>query len=191
MTPTPQQRRRMTITAGIAVAVVISMTGLAFAAVPLYDMFCRVTGYGGTTQTATAAPSAILDRTVEVRFDTNVAAGLPVEFTPAPTQTLRLGETGLAFYEVRNLSDQPIVAVASYNVAPHKVGIYFQKLECFCFQNQVLAPGAETRLPVVFFVDPELASNPETEEVRTVTLSYTFFPSNEDAAADLEANAAP
>lgn len=180
------KRRRMAMTAASIVAVVAAMTGLAFAAPPLYDMFCDVTGYGGTTQTARAAASRVLERTIEVRFDSNVATDLPIEFTPARTETLRLGETGLAFFHVRNNSDAPVTAIASYNVTPHKVGQYFQKLECFCFQERTLAPGEEAELPVVFFVDPRLASDPETEEVGSVTLSYTYFRTRSQAAAALE-----
>jgi cytochrome c oxidase assembly protein subunit 11 len=176
---------RKLFTAAIVVGAVAGMTGLAFAAAPLYDMFCRVTGFGGTPQLATAAPSRVLDQRIQIRFDSNVAPGMPIEFRPAPTQTLRLGETGLAFYHVRNLSDQPVTAIASYNVAPHKMGPYFQKLECFCFQERTLAPGEEAELPVVFFVDPEMASDLDTREVETVTLSYTLFRSTEEATAAL------
>jgi cytochrome c oxidase assembly protein subunit 11 len=169
-------RKRMALTAAIAAATVAGMTGLSFAAVPLYQAFCRITGYGGTTQTADAAPTQVLDRRIVVRFDANIAPDLPVEFAPRQrSETLRIGETGLAFYRVRNLSDQPVTARATYNVAPHMAGPYFAKLECFCFQDRVLAPGEEAELPVVFFVDPEIASDPDTREIGTLTLSYTFF----------------
>jgi cytochrome c oxidase assembly protein subunit 11 len=189
---TPEKRKRMAITAAIVGAIVVGMTGMAFAAVPLYSLFCQVTGYGGTTQTASAAASTILDRRIEVRFDANTATGVPIEFEPvAVSQSLRLGETGLAFYRVHNLSDRPVVVVASYNVTPHKIGKYFEKLECFCFQDQTLAPGQTAELPVVYFVDPALASDPDTEEVNTVTLSYTFFRSQDEAVAALEAQAQP
>ena len=152
------------------------MTGLAFAAVPLYDAFCKVTGYGGTTQEAAAAPTQMLDQRIEVRFDANIAPDLPVEFAPKQTrETLRIGETGLAFYRIRNTSNEPVVARATYNVTPHVAGQYFAKLECFCFQDRVIAPGAEAELPVVFFVDPEIVSDPDTREIDTLTLSYTFF----------------
>jgi cytochrome c oxidase assembly protein subunit 11 len=160
------------------------MTSLAFAAVPLYDAFCKITGYGGTTQDASAAPSQILERRIQVRFDANTAPDLPVEFAPKQlSETLRIGETGLAFYRVRNLSNEPVTARATYNVTPHVAGQYFAKLECFCFQDRVLAPGEEAELPVVFFVDPELASDPDTAEIGTLTLSYTFFRSTTQAAA--------
>ncbi|MGD9967213.1 MAG: cytochrome c oxidase assembly protein [Hyphomonadaceae bacterium] len=184
-----EHKKRMTRTAMIAGAVVAGMTGLAFAAVPLYDAFCKVTGYGGTTQEASAAPSQILARRIEVRFDANTAPDLPVEFAPKQTsQTLRIGETGLAFYRVRNTSSEPVVARATYNVTPHLAGQYFAKLECFCFTDRVIAPGAEVDLPVVFFVDPEIVADPDTRDIDTLTLSYTFFRSTSpEAQALLEA----
>ncbi|HWA01739.1 MAG TPA: cytochrome c oxidase assembly protein [Caulobacterales bacterium] len=182
----PDKKRRAAFTAGIVGAVVLGMTALAFAAVPLYRAFCQATGYGGTTRVASAASHRVLERTVEVTFDTNVANGMPIEFSAKQRhQTLRLGETGLAFFHVRNVSSRPVTAVATYNVAPHKIGIYFQKLECFCFQPRVLQPGESADLPVVYFVDPELASNPETSEVRQIVLSYTYFESADAAAAAL------
>lgn len=175
MNPRPNQKR-MALTAAIVAGVVVGMIGLAFAAVPLYDAFCKVTGFGGTTQEAAAAPSQALNRRIEVRFDSNIAPGLPIEFAPSQiSETLRIGETGLAFYRVRNLSDQAVVARATYNVTPHIAGQYFAKLECFCFQDRTLAPGEEAELPVVFFVDPELVSDPDTAGINTLTLSYTFF----------------
>ncbi|MES1197231.1 MAG: cytochrome c oxidase assembly protein [Pseudomonadota bacterium] len=181
---TPEKKRRAQITAIVVVVAVLGMTGLSFAAVPLYRAFCQATGYGGTTQVAKARPHRVLDRTVEVTFDTNIANGMPIEFTAKErSQTLRLGESGLAFFHVRNISNRPVTAVATYNVTPHKVGKYFQKLECFCFKPRVLQPGEEADLPVVYFVDPDLASDPETSEVRQVVLSYTYFESA-DAAQD-------
>lgn len=181
MTP---ERKRIAWTAGIAAAAVLGMTGMAFAAVPLYQAFCRVTGYGGTTQEASSAPSTVLDRTIEVRFDANTSPDLPIEFAPKQiSETLRIGETGLAFYRVRNTTDQPIVARATYNVTPHVAGQYFAKLECFCFQDQTIAAGAEADLPVVFFVDPEIVSDRDTAEIGTLTLSYTFFRSTSPQAA--------
>jgi cytochrome c oxidase assembly protein subunit 11 len=159
------------------------MTGLGFAAVPLYDAFCRITGYGGTTQEATAAPSQILDQRINIRFDSNIAPDLPIEFAPVQrVESIRIGETGLAFYRIRNLSDQPIIARANYNVTPHVAGLYFAKLECFCFTDRTLAPGEEAELPVVFFVDPELVGDPDTRDIDTITLSYTFFRSPTDAS---------
>jgi cytochrome c oxidase assembly protein subunit 11 len=169
-------RKRMAMTALVAAAAVAGMTGLAFAAVPLYDAFCRITGYGGTTQEAAAAPSRVLDQRIEVRFDANIAPNAPIEFEPAQrTESLRIGETGLAFYRIRNLSNEPVTVRATYNVTPHDVGQYFAKLECFCFQDRVLAAGEEAELPVVFFVDPEMVDDPSTRAIDTITLSYTYF----------------
>lgn len=170
------RNRRMLWTAAVAAGVVVAMTGMAFAAVPLYQAFCRITGYGGTTQTAVVAPTRVLERRIDVRFDANIAPGLPVEFEPKQRrQSVRIGETGLAFYRVRNRSDRPVVARATYNVAPHAAGSYFAKIECFCFQDRILAPGEEAELPVVYFVDPELVADPETAGISELTLSYTFF----------------
>lgn len=176
-------KKRMRRTAIIAGAVVVGMTGMAFAAVPLYDAFCKITGYGGTTQEATAAPSQILDQRIQIRFDANTSPDLPVEFEPKQiSESLRIGETGLAFYRVRNLSNEPVIARATYNVTPHVAGQYFAKLECFCFQDRTLAPGEEADLPVVFFVDPEIVSDPDTAGLDTLTLSYTFFRSTSPQA---------
>jgi cytochrome c oxidase assembly protein subunit 11 len=181
------QRRRLAITAAIAATAVIAMVGLSFAAVPLYKAFCQATGYGGVTQRAAAAPKQVLDRMIEVRFDANVSSELPVEFVPEQrAQRLRLGESGVAFFSLHNLSDKPVTGVASFNVAPNKAGRYFVKLECFCFQPRQYAPGETARLAVVYYVDPELASDVETEEVQSLTLSYTYFRSVDEAAAALE-----
>lgn len=181
----PPNKKRMQMTAVVVVGVVAGMAGLAAAAVPLYDAFCKMTGYGGTTQEAAAAPGQILDQRMNVRFDANVAPGLPVEFRPNQvSESLRIGETGLAFYTVRNLSNEPIVARATYNVTPHVAGQYFAKLECFCFQDRLIAPGEEAELPVVFFVDPEIVTNPDTADLGTLTLSYTFFRSTDQSAAE-------
>ncbi len=160
----------------IAAFVPIAMVGAAYGSVPLYQLFCQVTGYGGTTQIATAAASQVLARTIKVRFDANVAPGVPWTFTPEkPVVELGLGENGLAFYKVKNNSDKAVTAVATYNVTPYKAGPYFQKLECFCFQDRTLQPGEEMELPVIFYVDPALATDRGVSEVTEVTLSYTFF----------------
>lgn len=181
--PKSPNQKRMAMTAGIVVAAVLGMTGLGFAAVPLYDAFCKITGYGGTTQEATAAPSQILDRRINVRFDANTAPDLPVEFAPVQiSESVRIGETGIAFYRVHNTSDETITARANYNVTPHVAGAYFAKLECFCFTDRVLAPGEEAELPVVYFVDPDLVDDPDTRDLTTITLSYTFFRSPENAS---------
>lgn len=170
------EKRKRSRTAWAAGAIAVAMVGASFAAVPLYELFCKVTGYGGTTQVAQKAPSRVLDRTIEVRFDANHAPGLNVEFKPEQTSTrVRLGETGLAFYTFKNTSDRPITAVATYNVTPHTTGQYFVKMKCFCFQEQTFQPGETADLPVVFFVAPELAENRDTRDVPTITLSYTFF----------------
>jgi cytochrome c oxidase assembly protein subunit 11 len=160
----------------VAALVPLAMLGAAYGSVPLYQLFCQVTGYGGTTRIATAAASEVLARKIKVRFDANVAPDIPWTFTAEkPEVELGLGENGLAFYKVKNDSDKAITAVATYNVTPHKVGPYFQKLECFCFQDRTLQPGESMELPVIFYVDPALATDKNVKEVTEVTLSYTFF----------------
>jgi cytochrome c oxidase assembly protein subunit 11 len=155
---------------------VIGMLALSFAAEPLYDTFCRVTGFGGTTRVAEEAPDRVLDRTVTVRLDANVDPQAPLVFKPVePDLTVRLGETALTFYEVSNPTDTPIAAIAAYNVAPHKVGRYFNKLECFCFREKTFAPGATERLPVVFYVSPDMADDRLADDVGGITLSYTYY----------------
>lgn len=151
------------------------MLALGFASKPLYDTFCRVTGYGGTTRVAEAAPSEVLDRTVTVRFDANTS-GTPVLFRSMEAKMeARLGEHGLAFYEVTNPSDFDVSLMASYNVTPHKAGRFFNKIECFCFEERIIKAGETKKLPVVFFVDPQLDRDRGLDDVRTITLSYTFF----------------
>lgn len=162
--------------AGLCGAIVLGMVGMAYAAVPLYDLFCRVTGYGGTTQLAQYDPGAILDREVTVRFDASAERGFPWDFEPLQKEmTVRLGETALAFYRATNNTDQPVTGIASYNVSPFKVGPYFAKLECFCFNEQTLQPGQSMDMPVIFFVDPVLDEQTRLDDVKTMTLSYTFF----------------
>jgi len=179
----PADKKRKRRTALISAAVVAGMIGLTAAAVPIYRAFCKATGYGGTTQTATRAPDRVLTREVTVRFDTNTAPGLPIEFAPVQaSQTLHIGQTSVAFFRVHNDSAEPVVARATYNVTPETAGQYFAKLECFCFQDRVLAPGESAELPVVFFVDPEIASDPETRWIDTLTLSYTYFRSRAPGA---------
>ncbi|WP_171210945.1 cytochrome c oxidase assembly protein [Ruegeria sp. HKCCA5426] len=158
------------------VGVVILMGSLAWAAVPFYDWFCRVTGFGGTTGVAEAAPEDILDRTVTVRFDASKAKDMAWEFKPVEREMeVRIGETGLAFFEAYNPTDRPIAGQASYNVAPYSAGGYFQKIACFCFEEQVLEPGERVQMPVSFFVDPEMVEDLEAKYVHTITLSYTFY----------------
>jgi cytochrome c oxidase assembly protein subunit 11 len=173
-------------TAAQLAAVVAVMASLSFAAVPFYDWFCRVTGFGGTTGIASAAPDRILDRTVTVRFDASLARGMPWEFRPMQrTMTVRLGETGLAFYEARNPTGRPVAGVASYNVTPASAGGYFTKIACFCFNEQVLQPGERIEMPVSFYVDPAIAEDDEGRLLQEITLSYTFHeaPLPEDHAA--------
>ena len=158
------------------VAVVITMGSLSFAAVPFYDWFCRVTGFGGTTAVADSGSDVILDRTVKVRFDASLEQGMPWTFKPVvPSMEIRIGETGLAFYEAHNPTDRPVAGTASYNVFPYAAGGYFTKIECFCFTEQVLQPGQRVEMPVSFFVDPGMARDPDTARIHTITLSYTFF----------------
>lgn len=158
------------------VGVVLLMGSLAWAAVPFYDWFCRVTGFGGTTGVAEMAPEDILDRTVTVRFDASKAKDMAWEFKPVEREMeVRIGETGLAFYEAYNPTDRPIAGQASYNVAPYSAGGYFQKIACFCFEEQILQPGERIQMPVSFFVDPDMVEDLEAKYVHTITLSYTFY----------------
>ncbi|MHA7061982.1 cytochrome c oxidase assembly protein [Azospirillum argentinense] len=155
---------------------VFGMVGLAYASVPLYALFCQVTGFGGTTQRADAAPARQVDRVIKVRFNADVNQSLPWRFKPEQKElTVKLGEMGLAAYQAANRVDRPTVGTALYNVTPDKVGKYFNKIECFCFTEQVLEPGQSVDMPVAFFVDPALADDPAMEDVTTITLSYTFF----------------
>ena len=169
-------RKAAARTALVCALIVAGMTGAAFAAVPLYQAFCRVTGFDGATRRAEQAPAAALDRTVQVRFDANTR-GLPWTFTTEQvSQTVKIGATNMAFYKVTNTGDRPATGVATYNVVPESAGPHFRKLQCFCFSEQTIAPGETVEFPVVYFVDPELATDPETRRVDQITLSYTFFP---------------
>lgn len=166
-------------TALIVACVVAGMVGLSFAAVPLYRAFCQITGWGGTTQKAEVAPDAqrVLARKMTVRFDSSVGRGLDWRFKPQQvSQTLRIGETGLAFYTAENLSSAPVRGMATFNVQPAKAGAFFAKIECFCFTEQILQPGEKVEMPVTYFVDPSLGDDPNMDDVETITLSYTFFP---------------
>jgi len=185
MSPTPGSDPRRHSNGRIVLACVVLlavMTGAAFAAVPLYRMFCQRTGFGGTISRAERAPGVVLDRKLTVGFDTNVR-GLPWTFKPVQTsQTLNLGATGLAFFTVTNNSDQPLTGRAAYNVSPDQAGPYFRKLQCFCFNDQTIAPHTTMKFPVVYFVDPKFATDPDTKGFTDVTLSYTFFPAPKPAA---------
>lgn len=158
------------------VAVVLVMGALAWAAIPAYNWFCRVTGYGGETGVAETGSDVILDQTVKIRFDASKERGMAWEFKPLQREVeLRIGETGLAFFEAYNPTDRPIAGQASYNVAPYSAGSYFDKIACFCFTEQVLQPGERVEMPVTFFVDPAIVEDPEAKFVHTITLSYTFY----------------
>ncbi|HAK62988.1 MAG TPA: cytochrome c oxidase assembly protein [Alphaproteobacteria bacterium] len=157
------------------IVAVAAMLGLSYASVPLYRIFCSLTGYGGATATAESAPDQVIDRLVTIRFDANVAQGLNWRFVPdQASQQLKIGEVGLAFYRARNLSDRPVTGTASFNVTPAKAGEYFTKIECFCFTEQSLAPGQEMDMPVQYFVDPAIADDINAGDIKTITLSYTF-----------------
>ncbi len=181
--------------AALSLTVFAGMLGLGFAADPLYDTFCRVTGFGGTTRIATAAPDKMADQIVSVRFDANVA-DMPLEFRPLQAdQTLKLGQHGLAFFEVTNPSDREFRVVATYNVTPHYAGPFFNKLECFCFEERVIGPGETKKLPVVYFVSADMLEDRVARKLETITLSYTFFESAtykgpREAAAKGAANSA-
>ncbi len=158
------------------VGVVIVMGGLAWASVPFYDWFCRVTGFGGTPGVSGAGADGVLDRTIKVRFDASRARDMPWEFRPkAREMELRIGETGLAFYEAYNPTDKPVAGQASYNVTPYEAGGFFTKIECFCFTEQVLQPGERVEMPVTFYVDPEIVTDRDAKYTHTITLSYTFY----------------
>lgn len=179
MAPTrTDNRKKNRLTAMVLFTVAGSMVGLAFAAVPLYKLFCQVTGFGGTPKIAAQPPAAApSERTITVRFDANVSPALAWRFLPEKTQvTVRADEPTLAFYRATNLSDAPLAATATFNVTPFKAGKYFSKIDCFCFTKQRLAPGEEVAMGVEFFVDPRIFTDPNTQDVTTITLSYTFFP---------------
>lgn len=156
---------------------VIGMGAMAYAAVPLYRLFCQVTGYGGTTQRVEQASDVILDRKIKVRFDANTSQGLPWQFEPVQREIeLKIGETVQVMYKARNLSSKPTTGQATFNVTPQAAGAYFNKVQCFCFTETTLQPGEEMEMPVVFFVDPTIVEPVETKDVHTLTLSYTFYP---------------
>jgi cytochrome c oxidase assembly protein subunit 11 len=152
------------------------MVGMAYAAVPLYQLFCQVTGFGGTPMLASQAPDTVLNQTINVRFDANTN-GVPWDFAPKQREvTIKLGETVQIEYLAKNLMNVPSGGSATFNVTPDAAGAYFNKMQCFCFTDTVLKPGETMEMPVVFFVDPEIVNDPEASKIRTITLSYTFFP---------------
>jgi cytochrome c oxidase assembly protein subunit 11 len=173
-------------TALLLVMLIAAMTGLAFASVPLYRLFCQVTGYNGTTMRASEAnvPGAVAGKTMVVRFDANHTNGLPWHFKPeVATQTVTIGARNIAFFTATNLSDKPVTGMASYNVTPTQSGPYFNKIQCFCFNQQTLAPGQTVRMPVIFYVDPKILTDPDADDVEEITLSYTFYPVDETKKA--------
>ncbi|AJD53599.1 cytochrome c oxidase assembly protein subunit 11 [Thalassospira sp. MBR-102] len=158
------------------VAVVGGMIGLSYASVPLYALFCQVTGYGGTTQVGTDAPRDVSEKTIKIRFNADVNSRLPWQFKPEQREmTVKLGEDNLAHYMAENMSVKPVTGQAVYNVTPLKAGQYFSKIACFCFDEQTLEPGQRVDMPVSFYVDPAIAEDPNTRDVKTITLSYTFY----------------
>lgn len=160
----------------LAFTALAASSALAIYAVPLYRLFCQVTGYGGTTQRVAAAGEEVLDRAITVRFDASVDHSIPWNFRPVKhTKTVRVGETALSYYQATNRSDRPITGTAVFNVTPHKAGLYFAKIECFCFTEQTLAPGETAMMPVTWFIDPAIAGDHNLDDLTEITLSYTFF----------------
>jgi cytochrome c oxidase assembly protein subunit 11 len=170
-------------TALFAVLGICFMSGLAWASVPLYRMFCQATGLNGTTQRGTQAPGAV-NRQIRIDFDTNVAPNLPWKFVPeSPSDTVDVGARDMAFFNATNKSDHPITGTATFNVTPDVAGKYFTKIQCFCFTQQTLKPGETARMPVIFFVDPKILQDPDADDLQTITLSYTFYPVDSAKAA--------
>ncbi|MBO9546613.1 cytochrome c oxidase assembly protein [Caulobacter sp.] len=192
LTPQELAARRNGKVALICAAAFFGMIGAAYAAVPLYKLFCQATGFDGTVRKAEAKPTRILDRKVTIRFDANIRE-LPWQFqTLQASQDIRIGDTGLAFFKVTNPTDKPQTGRALYNVVPESAGPYFQKLECFCFSSQTIQPHQTVEFPVVYFVDPKFADDPETKGKNEITLSYTFFPAVEgDKNSKVAASATP
>ena len=187
--PDPRKNRRVGL---MAAAGALAMLGAGYASVPLYRLFCQVTGYGGTTQRADAAKVAgikVAGKMIRVRFDANVAPGLPWQFRPEQvTQDMKVGERKLATYDAHNLSGRPITGTAIFNVSPEQAGRYFNKIQCFCFTEQKLMPGQEVRMPVIYYVDPAILDDPGAKNIEEITLSYTF---NETPASVAAATAKP
>ena len=158
------------------IGLVVFMGGLAWASVPFYDWFCRVTGFSGITAVASGDSEIILDKTIKIRFDASLERDMPWDFKPVQREmTLRIGETGLAFYEAYNPTDRPVAGSASYNVAPFDAGGFFAKIDCFCFEEQVLQPGERVQMPVTFYVDPAIVEDRDAKYAKSITLSYTFY----------------
>jgi cytochrome c oxidase assembly protein subunit 11 len=172
------QTRRVRRTAALCAGLVMAMVGLVCAAVPLYDLFCRVTGFDGTPIVGSSPAAQVLDRAVKVRFDANVAPGLDWRFTPEVAEiTARIGETQTVFYKVRNAGSKAAAGIATFNVQPGQAGAFFVKIQCFCFSEQTLQAGETVDVPVVFYIDPAIAADPNLNELTSITLSYTYFAS--------------
>jgi cytochrome c oxidase assembly protein subunit 11 len=188
-TPDRLKARSNAVVAASCIAFFGGMIGLSYAAVPLYQMFCQVTGFGGTPMLASQAPDTVLDRVIHIRFDANTSAGVPWAFAPKQREVkLRLGETMQIEYLAKNLSNRAAAGTATFNVTPASAGAYFNKMQCFCFTDTTLQPGEAMEMPVVFFVDPEIVNDPEASKITTITLSYTFFPTDlPEGAKDAEA----
>jgi cytochrome c oxidase assembly protein subunit 11 len=191
-TPTKPRVTRDALVAAICGAVVALMVGASYAAVPFYNWFCRATGFNGTTQVATSVPSSSpLARKIAVRFDSNVAPGLPWKFEPQETEIeVNIGQVVTVYYNVTNQSARTTTGQAAYNVAPLTVGAYFQKINCFCFTEQTMAAGEKREMPVVFYVDPALVGDHDNDGLNTITLSYTFYPVRDPAPKPLAASEA-
>lgn len=180
---------RDVLVASICGFVVALMIGASYAAVPFYNWFCRATGFNGTTQVATSGPSSSTERHIAIRFDSNVSGGLPWKFEPEKTEIdVKVGDVVTAYYTVTNQAARTTYGLASYNVAPLTAGIYFQKINCFCFTEQAFGPGEKRELAVVFYVDPSLLDNRDHDELNTITLSYTFYPAKDPAPKPLAAS---
>ena len=187
--PPPAPRNNAAVVA-VCLFFVGGMVGMSYAAVPLYDMFCRVTGYNGTTKRVEQVSNVVLDRTMNVTFDANVAPGLPWEFKAVQREVkLKIGETVQVEFEAKNLADVPTTGQAIFNVTPMVAGAYFNKVECFCFTETELKPGETMRMPVVFYIDPEIVNTPETGNIGTLTLSYTFYPREKSKPVALRSGA--
>ncbi len=175
-TPGQRKERANGVIVGSCIAFVVGMTGMAYAAVPLYDMFCRVTGYNGTTKRVEQASDVVLDKKIKVTFDANIASDLPWSFKPVQREIeLKIGETVQIEFEATNMAKKATTGQAVFNVTPMAAGAYFNKVECFCFTETTLQPGEDLKMPVVFFVDPEIVKAVETKGINTLTLSYTFY----------------
>jgi cytochrome c oxidase assembly protein subunit 11 len=183
-----EQNRRNKRVKWVLAGFAASMIALSFGLVPLYQIFCQVTGYGGTTQQAVAMPTEVFDREVQIRFNADHAADLPWTFRPAQKEVrLNVGESGLAFYRAENHADKTVTGMAVFNVTPLKAGQYFTKVDCFCFTEQALEAGQKVDMPVTFFIDPEFMTDPDMEDVQTITLSYTFYNQSDEDEAEISA----